>query len=48
VFEEAGRTYMNIGENRLYKIIDAKEAGKHLLEMIIPSAGLQAYTFTFG
>ena len=48
VFEKDGKTYVTVGENRLYRIIDAKTASKHLLEFIISSPGLQAYTFTFG
>jgi hypothetical protein len=48
VFEKDGRTYFTVTENRLYRIIDAKTAEKHLLEFIISSPGLQAYTFTFG
>ncbi len=48
VFEKDGKTFVTITENRLYRIIDAKAASKHLLEFIISSPGLQAYTFTFG
>lgn len=48
VFIKDGRSYVTIGENRLYKIIEADNKGKHLLEFVIPQAGLQIYTFTFG
>ncbi len=48
VFVKEDRTYITVTDNRLYRIIDAKSASKHLLELVIPRAGLQAYTFTFG
>ena len=48
VFEKDGRTYVTITENRLYRIIDAKSASKHVLEFSISGSGLQVYTFTFG
>jgi thiol-disulfide isomerase/thioredoxin len=48
IFYKNGMSYVEITGNRLYRIIDDTAAGSHLLEFIIPSAGLQAYTFTFG
>ena len=48
VFIKDGRSYLTISGNRLYKIIDDKAAGSHLIEFIISNPGLQAYTFTFG
>ena len=35
-------------EPRLYNIISSKEAGTHLLELIISNPGFEIYTFTFG
>ena len=43
-----GRSYITITDNRLYKVIEDSAYGDHLLEFIISSPGLQAYTFTFG
>ena len=44
-----GRSYITVAENRLYKVIeDSGGYGDYLLEFIISSPGLQAYTFTFG
>ena len=48
VFIKDGKSYVIVSDNRLYKVIEGKEAEKHLLEFIISSPGLQAYTFTFG
>ena len=43
-----GKRYVRVIENRLYKLIDTAAPSEHLLELIISSPGLQAYTFTFG
>ncbi len=59
VFYKNGKSYVTVNENRLYRIIDnpavctqdgvcTDGAQKHLLEFIISSPGLQAFTFTFG
>jgi thiol-disulfide isomerase/thioredoxin len=48
IFYKDGRSYVRIKENRLYRLIDDKTSEDHLLELIISSPGLQAYTFTFG
>ena len=48
VYYKNDRTYVKIGENRLYRIIDDKAAEEHLIEFIISTPGLQAFTFTFG
>jgi len=42
------KSEVTIGESRLYKLIEEMESGEHLLELIIPASGLQAFTFTFG
>ncbi|MEK7188197.1 MAG: thioredoxin-like domain-containing protein [Patescibacteria group bacterium] len=43
-----GKSYVQIKENRLYRLIDDESSESHRLEMIIGNSGLQAYTFTFG
>lgn len=48
IFYKEGKSYVRVDENRLYRIIDDAAPGNHLLEFIITSPGLQAYTFTFG
>lgn len=48
VFYKNGRSYITVKENRLYKLVDSASPEKHLLELIISSPGLQAFTFTFG
>ena len=48
VFMKDGKSYVTVSGNRLYKIIEDSAAGDHLLEFIISTPGLQAYTFTFG
>lgn len=40
--------YVEIGEDRLYKLIESSSYGEHTLELIIESPGLKAFTFTFG
>ncbi|MEE8181357.1 MAG: redoxin family protein [Nitrosopumilaceae archaeon] len=39
---------ITVTEPRLYNIISSKEAGTHLLELIISNPGFEIYTFTFG
>jgi cytochrome c biogenesis protein CcdA/thiol-disulfide isomerase/thioredoxin len=39
---------VSIKEAKLYELIKDEQAGPHLLEVIIDTAGLEAYTFTFG
>jgi len=49
IFEEGGRTYIDIDEERLYTLIDGPgEYGEHLLEILYESPGVQVYAFTFG
>lgn len=48
VFIKDGKSYVTISDNRLYKVVEGKKSEEHLLEFIISSPGLQAYTFTFG
>jgi cytochrome c biogenesis protein CcdA/thiol-disulfide isomerase/thioredoxin len=43
-----GKSYINVGENRLYKVIEDVGYEEHLLEFKISTDGLQVYTFTFG
>lgn len=46
---ENGQSYVTIQADRLYKLIkEPRGVGEHLLELIIESPGLKAYTFTFG
>ncbi len=40
--------YVTIKENRLYRLIEDSEWGSHTIKLIIPAAGLNAFTFTFG
>jgi cytochrome c biogenesis protein CcdA/thiol-disulfide isomerase/thioredoxin len=37
-----------IKDETLYSLIQDKDYGKHTLKILIPKAGLQAFTFTFG
>ncbi len=39
---------MTIGANRLYKVVHNPAPGYNLIEIKLKSAGLKAYTFTFG
>jgi len=39
---------ITVTEPGLYNIISSKEAGTHLLELIISNPGFEIYTFTFG
>jgi thiol-disulfide isomerase/thioredoxin len=48
VYYRNGKSYVVIEKNQLYKIIEGDTSEKHLLEFIISSPGLQAFTFTFG
>lgn len=48
VVSKNGESYVNIKEERLYKIIKDKEYTEHTLEMLIEEKGLRAFTFTFG
>jgi len=46
---EKGESVFYVNEERLYDIVgDQAGYGTHTLEFTIPSAGLQAFTFTFG
>lgn len=47
VFEENGRTYIEIDEERLYDVVNQKELEGHTLELL-PEIGVRLYTFTFG
>lgn len=49
IFEEDGRTYAEIDEERLYTLIDGPgDYGEHLLEILYQSPGVQVFAFTFG
>ena len=48
IFYQNGKSYVRINQNRLYRIVDDSASGAHVMEFIISSPGLQAYTFTFG
>jgi len=39
---------VTIKDETLYQLIGDAEYGKHILRIVIPKAGLQAFTFTFG
>lgn len=39
---------MTIKDETLYSLIQDADYGKHVLRIVIPKAGLQAFTFTFG
>lgn len=39
---------IEIKENQLYSLIQNESYGKHILKIVIPTAGLKAFTFTFG
>ncbi len=46
---DGGKTYVLIGDERLYSLIDARgDYAEHLLEIIFPEPGVAAYAFTFG
>jgi thiol-disulfide isomerase/thioredoxin len=39
---------VTVGQSRLYSLVQESSPGDHVLEIDVPSAGLDAYTFTFG
>lgn len=39
---------VTIQQNKLYQLVSSPESGEHTLEIQIPQAGFQAFTFTFG
>ena len=39
---------LEIGESKLYHLIDEPDAGEHTLEFIVDDPGVRIYTFTFG
>ena len=43
-----GKTFVNIKEARLYKIIQGAHTETHTIKLIIQKSGLKAFTFTFG
>jgi len=40
--------YLNVSENRLYRVVEGTVWGKHRLDLISEESGLEAFTFTFG
>lgn len=48
IFFKDGKSFVRVSEKRLYRLIDDTSPGTHLMELIIHSPGLEAYTFTFG
>jgi cytochrome c biogenesis protein CcdA/thiol-disulfide isomerase/thioredoxin len=45
---EGDQSYATIQEERLYNLVKDTPSGEHTLELEAQSAGLKAYTFTFG
>jgi thiol-disulfide isomerase/thioredoxin len=45
-----GRSWVTIGEGRLYSLVHARQGGygTHTLTLVVEGKGLEAYTFTFG
>ena len=41
-------TTLNIGSPDLYTLFKSTDYGDHVLEITIPEAGFEAFTFTFG
>ena len=39
---------ITVTSNKLYKLISSSESGEHTLEIVVPGAGFEAFTFTFG
>jgi thiol-disulfide isomerase/thioredoxin len=48
VVEEDGRTYVEIGTERLYSLIDGDAYEEHLLRIDFLGAGVDCYAWTFG
>jgi len=48
VYENNGKTYIKVGQSRLYNIISGSDLNNHTLNITAQSAGLQAFTLTFG
>ena len=48
IIVQNGKTYINVGVDRLYDLIDASTMVTHTIQITASGAGLQAYTFTFG
>ncbi|MBI2612464.1 redoxin family protein [Candidatus Kaiserbacteria bacterium] len=44
--DEAG--FVTVQEERLYKLVEGKDYGTHLLEITVEGEGVRVYTFTFG
>jgi hypothetical protein len=39
---------ITVKDQQLYTLIEDVDYGKHTLRIVVPKAGLQAFTFTFG
>lgn len=48
ILSRDGDGRVRVKEERLYQLIEDSEYGEHILEIIIETPGLQAFTFTFG
>ena len=48
VYFENGKSYIDVQNDDLYRVIEGEEVESELLELIPQSPGLQIYTFTFG
>jgi len=46
--DEAGRTYLEIGQSRMYRIIKNNKFGTHALKLYCESDAFEIYAFTFG
>jgi thiol-disulfide isomerase/thioredoxin len=45
--EEKGQSYLYVSEERLYNIVKGDVYGEHTIEMIVETAGLEAYALQF-
>ena len=48
IIEQNGKTYIDVGSDRLYNLINGNSLMHHTLQITALGSGLQAYTFTFG
>jgi thiol-disulfide isomerase/thioredoxin len=49
IFLQSGESFMKVQEPRLYNLVDTKDMYEtHTVEILAPTPGLQAFTFTFG
>lgn len=48
IIVKGGKSYITVQATKLYRLIDAASASTHTIKILVPQAGLQAFTFTFG